>query len=600
MTTLVTVGRATVEAIRATHAVARASVTAERVDGRRTLEARVVPWHTAARVTDDGRTFYRETWEPGSLIPDTRVPVYNGHIPGGGGPGRLNPDRELIGRADNFRTEADGFYATITLVDDAAARRVYDVADLFGELDVSLEADVPAGASGTVARTAAAPVLLTGLAVVLPPGSGAFPGAMATAARSDAGTDDDDDDETDDDGDDENGDTGTDPPPAGAGRAGVTRGELAEAVRAEVVRLNISGQRDRVGRGGPWARFRSFDEVIDVARGGRRQAAAEVSRQFAETYQAWSVARRADMVAARVGRALVDQVPADNPGLMPPSWLSEVFGIVDQGRPGIVAFGGARSPGDSGLDVYWPYYDGDLRAIVAAQTAPKAPINSVKVSFKRGQATLATYAGGSDVAYQLQRRSTPAYMSLYDRILQIAFGLTTENAFVDAVQTAAGSDMTYDGTADTDGSAAKAVLFAASAQVKRVTGTPATAALAASDVYAALGGMPWLQPPQYGTQNVPGTASASTLSINISGLTITEAPDLAAGHLLVSNDSAAAWLEDGPFLVRAEDVEKLGTDVAIWGMGAAAIFLPAGVVDITVTVPPPLELAARTPAKSSK
>lgn len=592
----VTAGRATLEAVRALHGVGRAAVTAD--PDRHTLEARIVPWGTAARVTDDGRTFYRETWEPGSLVPDARVIVYDGHVPGGGGPGRLNANRTPIGLASGFRAEADGFYATLTLANTPRGVEVFELASLFGELDVSLEADIAASptSGGSIARTAAAPSLLTGVAVVLPPGNGAFAGATATAARAaaDPDTDDDTDDDTDEAADDDADAGGT-----AAARAGVGRAELAELVRAEVVRLNVTGQRDRVGRAGPWARFRSFDEVIDVARGGRRAAAAEVSEQFRDAYQAWAGARRAQLTAARAGRALVDQITTDNPGLMAPSWLTEVFGIVDQGRPGIVAFGGPRSPGDSGLDVHWPYYDGDLRAIVAAQLAEKTAINSVKVSFKRGQATLATYAGGSDVSYQLQRRSTPAYMSLYDRILQIAYGLTTENAFVDALAAGAGAPpLTYDAGTDADGSAAKAVLFAASARVKTATGTPATAALAASDVYAALGGSAWLQPPQYGTQNVAGTASASTLSINVSGLSITEAPDLADGTMIVSNDSAASWLEDGPFLVRAEDVEKLGTDVAIWGMGAPAIFLPAGVVKITVTVPPPITTASS--GRSSK
>ena len=50
-----------------------------------------------------------------------------------------------------------------------------------------------------------------------------------------------------------------------------------------------------------------------------------------------------------------------------------------------------------------------------------------------------------------------------------------------------------------------------------------------------------------------------------------------AGTVLVTNEQAAAWLEEGPFLASAEDVPKLGTDVAIWGMGAPGLFLPAGI-----------------------
>jgi hypothetical protein len=256
-----------------------------------------------------------------------------------------------------------------------------------------------------------------------------------------------------------------------------------------------------------------------------------------------------------------------------------VFGIVDTGRPSIVALGGPRSPGDTGLDVYWPYYAGDLTTIVGQQMAEKTDIVSVKVSFLRGQATLKTYAGGSDVSFQLQRRSSPSYMSLYDRILQIAYGLTTENAFADALFAGAGATVIYDPlAADADGADLKAALFAMSAAVKRATGSPASAVLVASDVFAHLGGQAWLQPPQYGTQNTPGIASASTLRINVSGLEITEAVSLPAGAMIATNPQAAAWLEEGPFLVTADDVSKLGTDVAIWGMGTPGLFVPGGVV----------------------
>lgn len=575
-----TVGRAAATAPLELHHVGRADV----VDaGDLTLVACIVPWNTSARVTDDGRTFYDESWSPGSLVPGDRVPLFDGHVPAGGGPGQLNPDRQLIGRANGFEERLDGLYATLTLMNTPEGRRAYEAARVMGYVDVSLEADVPLGASGTVARTAAAPAPLTGVAVVLPPGRGAYRGALATAARADPTEDPppDPDDDDDDDADPADPTPGED---ATAGRAGV-----AEIVRRELARYGGAPAQRRTPAGGPLARYSSFGELVEAARSRRPDANAEISHAFATCYRTWTDHRR---LAHIVGRALVDQITTDNPGVLPPTWLSEVFGIVDEGRPGITAFGGPRSAGDSGMDIYWPYYDGDLHTIVAQQAAEKAAITSVKVSFKRGQATLRTFAGGSDVSFQLQRRSSPSYMALYDRILQMAYGVTTEHEFDEVLVAAATDGPAYDLTADTDGSALRAVLFEASAAVKRATGRPATAALAAPDVYAALGGAAWLQAPQYGTQNVAGTASASTLSINVSGLEITEAHGLAAGTLIVSNDQGAAWFEDGPFIVTAEDVEKLGTNVAIWGMGEAGVFLPAAVISIAVTLPPVIPLAA--------
>lgn len=548
--------------------------------GDLTLEARVVPWDVPARVTDDGRRFYTESWGRGSLIPDDRVVIFDHHIPG-----QLHRDgRQPIGRAAAFRDEADGLWCTLTLANTARGRDIYELARTLGSVDLSLETLVDTPTTDTVARSSSAPAPLTGIAIILPPGHGAYPGALAVAARSDPG------------------DTDPDPPaptppapaPTPDGDPG-GRAAIADAVRAEMARF-------RDGRGAPtraarhaFTEFASMDALIAAARSSA--AGADLSAQFTAAYHQHRQIETAARTAA--GRAWVDQVTADNPGLMPPSWLTQVFGIIDEGRPAITSLGGPRDPGDSGLDVYWPFYDGDLRAIVTQQAAEKTEINSVKVSFKRGQATLLTYAGGSDVSYQLQRRSTPGYMALYDRVLQLAYGIRTEIAFATVIAAVATPPVDWDmGAADPTGALLRGALFAASSRVKRATGRPATVVLAATDVFIALGGSAWAIPPAYGTQNVSGVAQASTLRINVSGLEVVEVPDFPAGEMVVTNDLAASWFEEGPFLVTAEDVAKLGTDVAIWGMGTPGVFTPAGVVPIHTAAGPPA--AARRGSTADK
>jgi hypothetical protein len=569
------------------HEIGRADVTDGA--GDLTLVACVVPWNTPARVTDDGRNFYLESWERGSLVPTRAAPlvIYDGHVPGGDGPGRLNASRVPIGRAEGFEDRPDGLYATLRLANTTRGRDVYELARTLGIVDVSLETDVEMGGRGEVARTAAAPHELTGIAVVLPPQRGAFAGAGAVVAgRAAAGDEDDDDDQG------EGGDDAGDGGDGGEGAATAGRADIAEVVRREMARYGGRPGQRQGGQAGPLARYRTFGEFAAAARAAVDDAAVELNNAFTGAYHVW---RELDGLARQgaVGRALVDQVTADNPGLMPPTWLTEVFGIVDRGRPGITALGGPRSPGAAGMDVYWPYYDGDLLTIVAQQLAEKTAINSVKVSFKRGQATLDTYAGGSDVSFQLIRRSSPSYLALYNRILNIAYGQTTEYAFDVAVAAGAGVTTDYDLTADADGSLLRAVLFASSAAVRDATGEPASVVLCASDVFAALGGTPWLQPFIYGTFNVPGTAQASNLRINVSGLEFTEAPGLPAGTMIITNPGGAAWFEDGPFVVTADDVEKLGTNVAIWGMGTPGLFLPSGIVAVTVTLPAALVVLTR-------
>lgn len=280
-------------------------------------------------------------------------------------------------------------------------------------------------------------------------------------------------------------------------------------------------------------------------------------------------------------RAVIDQITSDNPGVMPPSWSTMVHGIIARRRAAINAFG-VESAGDSGMDFNWPYYDGDLSAIVAEQATQKTEVNSVKISLKKGSTSLKTYAAVSDIAFQLLQRSAPSYLDAHNRIFLAAYAITSDNAFADALVaggTASAAD--YDIAADTDGSKLRAALFQASVEVEAATGAPAEFVLVATDVFLKIGGMTALQPEPYGTQNVPGVATASTLRVNVNGLPVIHESNLAAGSIIASNSDAASWIEDGPRLIDALAVAKLGQDVAVYGFGTPAIYLPKGVVKVT-------------------
>lgn len=335
---------------------------------------------------------------------------------------------------------------------------------------------------------------------------------------------------------------------------------------------------------------RSLDELRDdVTRRFAVAATTDVDasplhrfRSLAE-YAETVYAERDPAAVALLRRALADQITTNNPGVIPPAWVPEVAGIIDRGRPVISAFG-LGNLDDAGMDVDWPYFDGDLLALVAAQTTEKTAITSVRVDIKRGTVPLATYAGGSDISYQLIRRSRPAYRDAYMRIMYAAYSAVVDKAATLAAVAAAKGHVVYDpATADADGSKFRAAVFAASVQVEAATGSPAGFVLAATDQFVRLGGA--LVPAPYGTNNVAGVATASTLRVEVSGVPVIHAPNAAAGTLLVSNNAAADWYEDGPFAVAAEDVEKLGQDTAVWGMGAFGATLPAGIVVLSKTAP---------------
>jgi hypothetical protein len=508
------------------------------------LDVRLMEWDRAATVSDDGgRTRYSEAWAAGSLVPADPVAVYGGHRTLGDGRTERGP---LIGVLRATDSRADGLYGTIDLADTAAARDVRELARMVGAF-VSIEAEAdsaPAGA--TVVRTAERPASLTGVAVLLPPQRPAHPGAQVLAVRADSPTDPEPD------------------PPAGPpfpdpddpDRRTLSRGAVAEEVRTQLARLSFGAGSSAAAH--PLARFRTYGEWWLEA-SLARSAGADEPRTLA--------------------RALADQITTDNPGVVPPGWVTEVSGILLRPRRVIAAFGAFPDPG-YGTEVDYPYFDGDLTQLVGIQATEKTAIVSVKLSLKKGAVPLRTIAGGSDISYQLIRRSSPSYREAYLRIMTNAYAVVSESIAANAALTAAtgtvGPWVPGTGTADE----LRAIFFEASIAIEAATGAPAAFALASSDVFGAIGGLPGLWPAPYSTSNVAGTATAGTLAVSVSGVPVFPVPSLPAGSLLISNQEAAGWIEDGPFAVTAEDVELLGQNVAVWGMGALAVPAPAGIVKV--------------------
>ena len=310
-----------------------------------------------------------------------------------------------------------------------------------------------------------------------------------------------------------------------------------------------------------------------------RAFATEETHELSK-YRSLGEYSQAVLSGAQESRALVDQITTNNAGVMPPNWMMQVKNIVDLGRPGITAFG-IESAGSTGLDFNWPYFDGDLSAIVAAQGTEKTEVNSVRIDLKKGTASLFTYGAGSDISFQLLQRSSPSYLDSHNRIMLASYALITDNVFVDAML-AASTPQAYDLAADTTGSVFREGVFTASVAVETATGAPAEFVLVASNVFSDIGGWSTFYPQTYGTQNVSGVATAGTLGVSVSGLPVIHDRNLAAGAILVSNRSAASWIEVAPALASADNVSQLGRDVAVYGYGTAATFTAAGIISLEV------------------
>jgi hypothetical protein len=290
------------------------------------------------------------------------------------------------------------------------------------------------------------------------------------------------------------------------------------------------------------------------------------------------------------GRALVDQVTDNNPGVLPPNWLLDVKRIVDLGRPAISAMG-VEAAGASGLEFNWPYFDGDLADIVALQenesegSDEKQEINSVQIDIEKGTATLETYAAGSDISYQLLQRSSPSYLEAHNRIMLNSYSFITNKAFADALDArdCTGSNISSVGILPADdatGTVFRGRVFEASVLVETETGRPADVVLVGSGLFKAFGQWSTFFPAVFGVENVSGVATASTLSVNISGLPVVHVRTLPANRAIVTNTTTASWIEDGPNLATVENVSQLGRDIAVYGYGTTAIYNPCGIVRI--------------------
>lgn len=543
--------------------------------GPRVLDVRLVAWNTPADVSDDGRTRYSEEWAPGSLVVDDgeKPAVYAGHVPTPAGPER----GPLIGVLDNLRDDGDGFYGEAVLGDTVVARETWSLARLAGAT-VSIEADVdptPPRPGQRVVRTAERPATLTGAAILLRPNRGAIPGATVLAARSTLG------------GNVTLLDTPTepdapdapDPDPVDPDAITVGRAHLEETIRRELVRARLP-QLPEAGH--PLSQYRTFAAFADAA----YDAPGSIMRAI--------VSGGDRPLGAQLSRAWVDQVTTANPGVIPPGWMSEVFGIVAHGRPVITGIGTRPLPPD-GMDVNWPYFDGDLYALVGEQLTQKTDITSVLVSLKKGTAPIRTFAGGSDLSYQLIRRSSPSYRDAYLRIMSAAWAAVTDREATEDLYDQATGYIALPAGATVD--VFRAAVFSASVAVENATGSPASVVLLATDAFVKFGAA--LLPANYGTFNQSGTASASTLDVNVSGLSVVHARSLPNGTGIVTNGQAASWSEDGPFAISAPDVPKLGEDTAIWGMAALETFVPAGVVVLAATAPVAADAGTRKRGKAA-
>lgn len=324
--------------------------------------------------------------------------------------------------------------------------------------------------------------------------------------------------------------------------------EVREEVRAIAAKVH-TGETPH-----PLAQFRSFGEYVKAVYNGEVE-----------------------------NRALDVQTLADAPGLVPPVWMRDIKGVLDRGRPCITAIGGATSAAGAGMTVNWPYFDGDLSAIVAAQASEGDEVNSVDIDIKKGTATLATYAAGSRLSFQVIERTDPSYVDAHQRIMLGAYGTETDYAFQAALWANDTAGVDYDFSGDSTGSAFIEAVWAAAVDVQIATGQPAEVVYCSSAVMKKLGAWSAFQTSAYPIQNVGGEFDGRSGRATIMGLPLVLAREFATDDsesAIVTNRAAIGWLEDGPRLATNDVAGNLGRDVAIYGYAVASPYISAGIVGI--------------------
>lgn len=514
-----------------------------RSESERIIDLRLVPWDTVGQTAEGPETFARGAFR-GTKPADVAIEAI--------GPHGMQPGVRLVGRGETLDERDDGAYLSARISRTAAGDELLELVrdGVYRKASIVFAPLRSRSVAGVAERQL---VDLRRVGIVE---RGAYEGAEVLAVRSQKG---------------EPAMTEPrdpeptpvppvpepepDPVPGARVWRTIDNTDAIEALRRDMLgRMTALEARGYVGAAAsPLARFDTLAKYLDAS--------------------------YSDPLLARV---LADQLTGENPGVMQPAWVTTIAGIIRRPRVAIEALGGPRSLGNSGMNLNWPYLDPalDLDAVVALQAAQKTEINSVKVKILTGVAAISTWAGGSDVPYQLIRRSDPSYLEAYERVLANCYARETEAAFELALSAGAGETVVIGAAADAD--AVRAAYFEASALVEDATGEPASVALASPTEWARLGGLPGLYPGAYGTNNVAGTAQASTLQINVSGLPVLRARYLTGQETIITNGLAAGFHEDGPFPISAEDIAKLGRDVAIWGMGATAIYYPDGIVKSTL------------------
>ena len=271
-------------------------------------------------------------------------------------------------------------------------------------------------------------------------------------------------------------------------------------------------------------------------------------------------------------RAWQDIVTADNLGVVPEAFLSEMIGVIDPSRPFLSSTRRLPLP-SAGMTINVPVIT--QRPTTAVQSAEKALIDSTKTIIGSTGFEAVTIAGGADISVQVLRRSSPSYLDLFLELLGEAYAYDSEDQALDALIAAIADGGPEPASAlDPEDLSLGSAFVASFDATRRAPDTIWMSTKAVGEFIDAKAS--GTNAPLYPGLQASATA-AGGITGTVSGLRPVHVPTLDAkgAYAIVGPSSGFGWTEDGTFTLQVDVPSKAGRDVALVGILWAMPLYPA-------------------------
>jgi HK97 family phage prohead protease len=278
-------------------------------------------------------------------------------------------------------------------------------------------------------------------------------------------------------------------------------------------------------------------------------------------------ASRGDADARELVAALQVATVAENTGMVPPTYLRDVIGIIDSSRPFIDSIERAALP-TSGMKIFTPKLGTQASVDLTAEGAEFASADTT-VTFQED--TVVKFAGAGKLDLELVDRSDPSFLDLYLRELAASYAQKTDQY---AAKIAA------DGSADSSSTTiykALAKSIADSFGVMRQTPNNLLVATSGGndnvDFAGLLGEVDSTGRPLYAAaapQNANGLITQGSTNGTVAGLNLVVDPNYTGGTAgvkvgLVYPTMAMRFHESGTLQIRANVVANGQLEIGIYG-----------------------------------